>query len=140
VERSRGGAHPDCVYALWRLARLHVLRGDRARAAETCDLGLCRAAVRISTDHPLALQLQRLRDGLRDPNVTAEALLALSEREGGGVGTPLVNAGGPGDDKSGPKFGSPQFQEKSGWDAASSRSGGSLDRGSLRLGGKIATW
>jgi hypothetical protein len=45
VERSRGAAHPDCVYALWRLARLHVLRGDRDRAADTCDLGLCRAAI-----------------------------------------------------------------------------------------------
>ncbi|EAQ86966.1 hypothetical protein CHGG_08219 [Chaetomium globosum CBS 148.51] len=88
VERSRGAAHPDCVYALWRLARLHVLRGARARAADTCDLGLRRAALRISIDHPLAVQLQHLRDGLRDPDATTEGLLALGEREGGNLARP----------------------------------------------------
>ncbi|KAH6851250.1 hypothetical protein B0I37DRAFT_131949 [Chaetomium sp. MPI-CAGE-AT-0009] len=142
VERERGGAHPDYVYALWRLARLQVLRGARARAAETCDLGLRRAAMRISTDHPLARQLQRLRDGLRDPGATTDALLALCEREAG-VGTPLIGSGaGVRDDdkKTSLRFGSPQFQEKRRWDVASRRTRGSFDDGSLRLSGKMASW
>lgn len=32
VERSRGDAHPDCVYGVWRLALLYVRRGERGRA------------------------------------------------------------------------------------------------------------
>ncbi|KAK3297984.1 uncharacterized protein B0H64DRAFT_431799 [Chaetomium fimeti] len=108
VEQSRGAAHPDCVYALWRLARLYVLRepdcdagagsgsdhysdhysddsddsddvyrARRARAAETCDLGLRRAEMRLSLRHPLARQLRRLREGLGDPEASAEVLLAV---------------------------------------------------------------
>jgi tetratricopeptide (TPR) repeat protein len=32
VEKSRGVAHPDCVYALWRLARLYVRQWSRGMA------------------------------------------------------------------------------------------------------------
>lgn len=58
VERVRGVAHPDCVYGLWRIARLCVLRGERGRAGEVCELGLERAEMRISRRHPLAKLLE----------------------------------------------------------------------------------
>jgi tetratricopeptide (TPR) repeat protein len=136
VERSRGVAHPDCVYALWRLARLYVLRGARAKAVETCELGLQRAEMRISREHPLAQQIERLREGLRDPLATAEELLGLSE---GNFGTPLIGgAAEGGENNTKGKFGSPQFEVKD-WTGAGGAEGG-FRVGSLKLGGRIATW
>ncbi len=87
VESSRGIVHPDCVYGLWRLARLYVLRGCRAKAVDTCELGLQRAGVRISRKHPLAKDLEMLLDRLKDPLSTADELLDLKE---GRFDTPLV--------------------------------------------------
>ncbi|KXX74801.1 Nephrocystin-3 [Madurella mycetomatis] len=75
VERSRGIAHPDCVYGLWKLARLYVLQGRREKAIQTCELGLQRADMRISRSHPLANDLGKLLDGLREPASTVTQLL-----------------------------------------------------------------
>lgn len=108
--RSLGRDHLGVLMGRGQLAVIHAHKPTAIVLLRRVTWALRRAAVRISTDHPLALQLRRLRDGLRDPDGTAEALLALSEREGGGVGTALVSAGGSGDDKkTGLEFGSPQF-------------------------------
>ncbi|KAK3935859.1 hypothetical protein QBC46DRAFT_421050 [Diplogelasinospora grovesii] len=60
LEATRGTAHPDCVYALWKLARLYVLKGSHTKAAEACQLGLQRADMRITREHPLAKDLEDL--------------------------------------------------------------------------------
>ncbi|GAB1317905.1 Nephrocystin [Madurella fahalii] len=75
VEKSRGIAHPDCVYGLWKLARLYVLQGCREKAIRTCELGLQRADMRITRSHPLAKDLEKLLEGLRDPTSTVAQLL-----------------------------------------------------------------
>jgi hypothetical protein len=46
MEESRGIAHPDCMYALWKLARL-------TQAIKICELALERAEKRISRGHPM---------------------------------------------------------------------------------------
>lgn len=79
VERSRGVAHPDCVYGLWKLARLYVLQGYREKAIRACELGLQRAAMRISRSHPLAKDLEKLLGGLREPASTVTELLDVKE-------------------------------------------------------------
>ncbi|KAK3352442.1 hypothetical protein B0T25DRAFT_500548 [Lasiosphaeria hispida] len=81
LEETRGIAHADCVYGLWRLARLYVRQGFRAKAMESCELGLQRADMRITRRHPFAKQLQSLQDGLRDPASTVAELLNIAEAE-----------------------------------------------------------
>ncbi|KAK4139468.1 uncharacterized protein C8A04DRAFT_33067 [Dichotomopilus funicola] len=148
VERSRGATHPDCVYGLWRLARLCVLRGERAAALETCELGLKRAAARISLAHPLAKLIEALRDGLlrKDPVATVEELLgAEGAGETAGFGTPLMGAAGEEkDQKEAPEakrmFASPQFDGKGEWDGGvAGRPGTAGSAASLRLAGRMPT-
>lgn len=40
LEEARGIAHPDCVFALWKLARISALRGCRDEAIRICERGL----------------------------------------------------------------------------------------------------
>lgn len=85
IQPSRGTAHPDCVYAFLKLAQLYVLKGERDKAIEYCELGLERADMRITREHPLSQDLEQLLDKLRagapgsfDSDV---ATLAESSRE-----------------------------------------------------------
>ncbi|KAK1753583.1 hypothetical protein QBC47DRAFT_453421 [Echria macrotheca] len=66
AEKARGSDHPDCVYALWRLARLYVLKGSRQKAIDTCQAGLERADKRITREHPHARDLESLLRDLED--------------------------------------------------------------------------
>lgn len=61
VKRSRGAAHPDCVHGLY------VLKVNRPKTVDICKLGLQRAEMRISREHPLAKEIETLLAGLEDP-------------------------------------------------------------------------
>ncbi|KAM7183303.1 hypothetical protein V8F33_013665 [Rhypophila sp. PSN 637] len=65
IQPSRGTAHPDCVYAFLKLAQLYELKGEYEKAVEYCELGLERADMRITREHPLAQDLEQLLDKLR---------------------------------------------------------------------------
>ena len=69
METSRGKAHPDCVYGLWKLAQLYVLKGLHEEARQICELGLQRADMRITRRHPLAKQLGDLLSSLEAPGI-----------------------------------------------------------------------
>lgn len=65
IQPSRGTAHPDCVYAFWKLAQLYQLKGAHEKAIECCEMGLERADMRITREHPLSRDLEQLLDRLR---------------------------------------------------------------------------
>ncbi|KAH9902061.1 hypothetical protein F4778DRAFT_736093 [Xylariomycetidae sp. FL2044] len=65
LEASRGLAHPDCVYARWKLARLYEIKGNRRKALENCRIGLERADMRITRNHPLSKRLETFLEELQ---------------------------------------------------------------------------
>jgi tetratricopeptide (TPR) repeat protein len=73
LEPSRGIAHPDCVYALYKLGMLYDRKQDYPRAIESYGLALERADLRLTREHPLALKVEARRQ--RD----LERLKAASE-------------------------------------------------------------
>jgi len=78
IEKTRGISHADCVYALWRLARLYVLMGRPERAIETCALGIQRAEMRLTRKHPLVKELEELIQALEGPS---QVVLELREQK-----------------------------------------------------------
>ncbi|KAI1323339.1 hypothetical protein F5Y16DRAFT_383989 [Xylariaceae sp. FL0255] len=66
VEASRGLAHPDSVFGRLKLADLYVVKGDREKALQNCQMGLERADLRITRNHPLAQRLEKLLESLQD--------------------------------------------------------------------------
>ncbi|KAK1833525.1 hypothetical protein QBC39DRAFT_302939 [Podospora conica] len=72
---SRGVAHPDCIFALWRLARLVARMGCRDEAMRICECALERAEMRISRKHPLAKDIEILLGALRDPGHDLDGLI-----------------------------------------------------------------
>ncbi|KAM7205417.1 hypothetical protein V8F20_003186 [Naviculisporaceae sp. PSN 640] len=87
IQPSRGTAHPDCVYAFLKLAQLYVLKGEHDKAIQYCEVGLERADMRITREHPLARDLEQLLDQLRAAGTTGDSVdsdvttLAESRRE-----------------------------------------------------------
>ncbi|KAI8944243.1 hypothetical protein F4801DRAFT_600089 [Xylaria longipes] len=69
VEASRGLAHPDSVFARLKLADLYVIKGDTDKAIENCRIGLQRADLRITRDHPLGQRLEVLLKSLQDTTI-----------------------------------------------------------------------
>lgn len=80
LEEARGIAHPDCIFAMWKLARISALRGCRDEAIRICERGLERAELRISRRHPLAKSIETLLEALRDPAHTLEGLIPVVRR------------------------------------------------------------
>ena len=93
MEPSRGVAHPDCVYAFWKLAQLYELKGAHEKATECCEMGLQRADMRITREHPLSRDLEQLLDKLgaavRSVDSDAATLAESNqESEGASLTTP----------------------------------------------------
>lgn len=66
VEKSRGAAHPDCVYGLWKLAQLYELKGGIGRAIGTCETALERIDMRLTKAHPMNETIETLLHSLQD--------------------------------------------------------------------------
>lgn len=84
IQPSRGTAHPDCVYAFWKLAQLYELKGAHEKAIEYCEMGLERADMRITRQHPLSRDLEQLLGKLQAGAVSVDsdaATLAESNQE-----------------------------------------------------------
>ncbi|KAJ4387685.1 hypothetical protein N0V93_008283 [Gnomoniopsis smithogilvyi] len=77
VEESRGVSHPDCIYGLWRLASLYLLRDKRTRALETAQLALGRVDMRITRAHPLGEDVEKMCRILADPSSPADQIESL---------------------------------------------------------------
>ncbi|KAK0643989.1 hypothetical protein B0T16DRAFT_392425 [Cercophora newfieldiana] len=88
VESARGIAHPDTVYALWRLARLYVRRQDRESAIVACHTGLERADMRITREHPIARDIAALLERLKDPSWALKVEDLQPEKQRPEVGVP----------------------------------------------------
>ena len=72
VAASRGIGHPDCVWGLYKLAQLYVLKDDRDMAIEKCRVGLERAKLRITMEHPIAKDLEALLEAVSTVENLAE--------------------------------------------------------------------
>lgn len=76
LENSRGREHPDCVYGIWKLARLHELQGSTEQAIHACETALDRASRRLTNRHPMYENIEshlrvlrsRLLEKAEDPN------------------------------------------------------------------------
>ncbi|KAI0142627.1 hypothetical protein GGR57DRAFT_519738 [Xylariaceae sp. FL1272] len=83
VEASRGQAHPDTVFGRLKLADLYVIMGNSEKAKEHCQLGLERADLRITRDHPLGQRLEVLMKSLQDtsPSLSSASSIKHSMSE-----------------------------------------------------------
>jgi tetratricopeptide (TPR) repeat protein len=60
VERSRGPAHPDTVFALYKLAQLYEIKGEKEKVLEACEKALERVDQRLTREHPMSRQIEDL--------------------------------------------------------------------------------
>lgn len=65
VKASRGTAHPDNVYTLFKMAQLYEKMDDRRKAVQNCQLALECADMRITRDHPLGKRIEALLQNLQ---------------------------------------------------------------------------
>jgi tetratricopeptide (TPR) repeat protein len=54
LKRSRGEHHPDCIYALWKMAQLKKKQGNNQEATDHCKAALELAKHRLTLDHLLS--------------------------------------------------------------------------------------
>ncbi|KAI1179614.1 hypothetical protein F4777DRAFT_438505 [Nemania sp. FL0916] len=71
-ENTRGLPHPDCVFGRLKLADFYVVNGDTEKAIENCQLGLERADMRITRNHPLGQRLEALLHSLQEVSGVAD--------------------------------------------------------------------
>lgn len=56
--KARGEAHPDSVYATWKLARIYELQGKTEDAIRACKIALERVDMRLTKEHPFGAKIE----------------------------------------------------------------------------------